>query len=174
MKRGQKKNGNEVTSHFEYRTITKDMKDKFTYIDLGLPSGRLWATENAKGYYTYNKAKKKFGELLPSPEAFEELYEECEWIWDTENKGVTIVGPNKNTIFLPASGFRDCDSESEDVEFVGSEGNYWADTSCSSSGFSRVLHFNYDGIDTRILGNSDAGFSVRLCLTANNTKNETI
>lgn len=173
MKREQKKNGSKPTSHFEHRTITKDMKDKFTYIELGLPSGRLWATENAEGYYTHGKAKKKFGELLPSPDAFEELYYKCEWIWDAENKGVTIVGPNKNTIFLPASGFRDCYSESKDVDFVGSEGNYWSDTSYSS-GFSRVLHFDSDGIDTRILGNSDAGFSVRLCLTANNTKNETI
>ena len=173
MKREQKKSGNEVTSHFEYKTITKDMKDEFTYIDLGLPSGRLWATENVKGYYTYDKAKKKFGELLPSPEAFEELYEECEWIWDTENKGVTIVGPNKNTIFFPASGLRDCESESEDVEYVGSEGNYWSHTSYSS-GFARVLYFNSDGIATSFLGNCDAGFSVRLCLTANNTKNETI
>ena len=166
MKREQRKSGNEPTSH-------KDMKDKFTYIDLGLPSGRLWATENAKGYYTHDKAKKKFGELLPSPGAFEELYDECQWIWDAdaENKGVTIVGPNKNTIFLPASGFRDC--ESKDIDFVGSDGNYWSDTSYSS-GFARVLYFNSDGIDTRILGNSDAGFSVRLCLTANNTKNETI
>ena len=166
MKKEQRKNGNEVISH-------KGMKDKFTYIDLGLPSGRLWATENAEGYYTHAKAKKKFGELLPSPEAFEELYDECQWIWDAdpENKGVTIVGPNKNTIFLPASGFRDC--ESKDVDFVGSDGNYWSDTSYSS-GFARVLYFNSDRIDTRILGNSDAGFSVRLCLTANNTKNERI
>ena len=159
--------------HIILNTDTKDMKDKFTYIDLGLPSGRLWAAENAKGYYTYDKAKKKFGELLPSPEAFEELYDECEWIWDPENKGVTIVGPNKNTIFLPASGFRDCDSDSENAEFVGSEGMYWSDTSYSS-GFVRVLYFNSYGIDTSILGNSDAGFSVRLCLTANNTKNERI
>lgn len=111
--------------------------------------------------------------MLPSPEAIEELYEECQWIWDAdaENKGVTIVGPNKNTIFLPASGFRDC--ESKDIDFVGSEGTYWSDTSCSP-GFARILYFNSYEIDTRILGNSDAGFSVRLCLTSNNTKNETI
>ena len=138
------------------------MNDRFTFVDLGLPSGRLWASENAEGYYTFDDAKKKFGELLPSPEAFEELYEECQWIWDAENKGVTIVGPNKNTIFLPASGFRDCYSESKDVDFVGSDGNYWSDTSYSS-GFARVLYFNSYGIDTTILGNSDAGFSVRLC-----------
>lgn len=111
--------------------------------------------------------------MLPVPEAFEELYEECEWIWNTENKGVTIVGPNKNTIFLPASGFRDCESESEDVEYVGSEGNYWSYTSCSSA-FARVLYFNSYGNSTSFLGNCDAGFSVRLCLIANNTKNETV
>ena len=54
------------------------MKDKFTYIDLGLPSGILWATENAEGYYTYDKAKEQSGELLPKPKAFQELWENCQ------------------------------------------------------------------------------------------------
>ena len=146
--------------HISLNTDTKDMKDEFTYIDLGLPSGRLWATENAKGYYTYDKAKKKFGELLPSPEAFEELYEECEWIWDTENKGVTIVGPNKNTIFFPASGFRYY--ASGELSSVGSVGHYWSYASVSMTSV-KSFGFRSGGVYPLSDAYYVTGFSVRLC-----------
>ena len=171
MKREQKKNGNEPTSHFEYRTITKDMKDEFTYIDLGLPSGRLWATENAEGYYTFNESEKKFGELLPSPEAFEELWKECQWLWDVKNKGMIVVGPNKNTIFLPSSGYRD--STSRDIYDVGFNGSYWSYVSSNSNG-ACSLCFYPDSIYPLEDNFCALGFSVRLCLTSNNAKNETI
>ena len=171
MKREQKKNGNEVTSYFEYRTITKDMKDEFTYIDLGLPSGRLWASENAEGYYTYDEAKEKFGELLPEPEAFQELWEECRWLWDVKKKEMIVVGPNKNTIFLPASGCRG--GASGGLGLVGSYGDYWSYAS-DSQAFARNLFFNSGGVYPLYYGSRAYGLSVRLCLTSNNAKNETI
>ena len=147
------------------------MKDEFTYIDLGLPSGRLWATENAEGYYTHDKAKKKFGELLPSPEAFEELWKECQWLWDVKNKGMIVVGSNKNTIFLPALGYRDGASDS--LHNVGSHGYYWPSASYIQ-GYARNLYFCSSGVYALAIHNRASGLSVRLCLTANNTKNETI
>ena len=109
----------------------KDMKDKFTYIDLGLPSGRLWASENAEGYFTYDDAKEKFGELLPEPEAFQELWEECQWLWDVKKKGMIVVGPNKNTIFLPAYGYRSFASCG--LSNVGLSGLYWSYASSSQA-----------------------------------------
>ena len=160
MKREQKKNGNEPISHFEYRTITKDMKDEFTYIDLGLPSGRLWATENAEGYYTHDKAKKKFGELLPSPEAFEELWKECQWLWDVKNKGMIVVGSNKNTIFLPALGYRDGASDS--LHNVGSHGYYWSYASVSQAN-ARSLGFYSERVFPMSIDFREYGFSARLC-----------
>lgn len=99
------------------------MSKKIEFIDLGLPSGRLWATENAEGYYTYDEAKKEFGEMLPKPEAFKELWKNCQWLWDLKNKGMIVVGPNKNTIFLPAYGFRGITSGK--LESVGLDGCYW-------------------------------------------------
>lgn len=146
-----------------------DMKDEFTYIDLGLPSGRLWATENAKGYYTYDKAKKKFGELLPNPEDFKELWENCQWLWDVKKKGMIVVGPNKSTIFLSASGFRDHNSKYN----VGFNGNYWVYASNTQTN-ARNLYFYSHGVCPLISSSRTYGFSVRLCLTANNTKNETV
>ena len=136
------------------------MKDKFTYIDLGLPSGRLWASENAEGYYTFDNAKEKFGELLPKPEAFEELWEECQWLWDIKNKGMIVVGPNKNTIFLPASGYRGGAS----VYFydVGFDGYYWSYTSHGQNG-ARNLFFCSDDAYPLDSKYREHGFSVRLC-----------
>ena len=136
------------------------MKDKFTYIDLGLPSGRLWASENAEGYYTYDEAKEKFGELLPKPEAFEELWRECRWLWDVKNKGMVVVGPNKNTIFLPASGYSDYFSGG--IENVGSGGDYWSDTSLSQD-ISRSFSFCSGCVLPMYEDFCEYGFSVRLC-----------
>ena len=136
------------------------MSKKIEFIDLGLPSGRLWASENAEGYYTYDEAKEKFGELLPKPEAFEELWEECQWLWDIKNKGMIVVGPNKNTIFLPASGCRYYASGC--LSLVGSDGNYWSYAS-SSQANARDLRFYSGGVYPLGNYNREYGFSVRLC-----------
>ena len=136
------------------------MNDRFTFVDLGLPSGRLWASENAEGYYTFDEAKEKFGELLPKPEAFEELWEECQWMWDVKNRRMIVVGPNKNTIFLPASGYRSYASGG--LGSVGSVGCYWSCAS-GSQAFARNLFFNSGGVYPLYYGSRAYGFSVRLC-----------
>ena len=136
------------------------MKDKFTYIDLGLPSGRLWASENAEGYYTYDEAKEKFRELLPKPEAFKELWKKCQWLWDVKKKGMIVVGPNKNTIFLPASGFRNYISG--DIDCVNSDGCYWS-CALSNQNDSCSLCFHYGSVFPSDDNFCALGFSVRLC-----------
>lgn len=136
------------------------MSKKIEFIDLGLPSGRLWASKNAEGYYTYDEAKEKFGELLPEPEAFQELWEECQWLWDVKKKGMIVVGPNKNTIFLPASGYRDYDSG--ELYFIGTCGYCWSCALFSQSN-ARLLLFNSEGVDPLDIYNRANGFPVRLC-----------
>lgn len=136
------------------------MNDRFTFVDLGLPSGRLWASENAEGYFTYDDAKEKFGELLPKPEAFEELWEECRWLWDVKEKRMVVVGPNQNTIFLPASGCHG--NASGGLYSVGSSGNYWSYASYSQA-YARNLGFNSGGVYPLDYSDRAYGFSVRLC-----------
>ena len=137
------------------------MKEKeFTYVDLGLPSRRLWASENAEGYYTYDEAKEKFGELLPKPEAFEELWEECQWLWDVKERRMVVVGPNNNTIFLSASGYRL--GVSGGFVDVGSAGYYWSFAS-SSQAFAYSLLFGSGGIIPLHRDSRAYGFAVRLC-----------
>ena len=136
------------------------MAKKIEFIDLGLPSGRLWTTENEEGYYAYDEAKEKFEELLPKPDAFVELWEECQWLWDVKNKGMIVVGPNKNTIFLPASGCQDYNSGINSLN--GSRGYYWSQ-SLYNIDFAIDLYFCSSGVSPDYVYNRELGFSVRLC-----------
>ena len=153
------------------------------WVDLGLPSGTLWATCNVgasapvqygdyfawgetapKDYYGWSTYKwcngrestltkycfdSSYGyngftdgktELDPEDDAayvnwgpswrmptFEqlyELYEKCTSVWTTQNgvNGRLFTGPNGNTLFLPAAGYRCIES----LYQVGSCGYYWS------------------------------------------------
>ncbi len=155
----------------------------YEYVDLGLPSGTLWATTNVGAtspedcgdYFAYGETvpkeeykyenykwwyfdengyryiskyntRSEFGPVdnktemepeddaarvnmgtswsIPSLEQVVELVNSCSWQW-TERNGVNghlVTGPNGNTMFLPAAGYRDGSS----LEYVGTYGIYWS------------------------------------------------
>ena len=66
---------------------------------------------------------------MPTTEQEQELYDNCPSIWTTLNgvNGRLFIGPNGNTLFLPATGIW-----SYSISRAGLEGYYW----------SRTLHFN--------------------------------
>ena len=141
--------------------LTKETFDPeaFTFIDLGLPSGRLWATENAPGHYTFGEAVDTFGELLPKASAMEELYVKCNCAWNDEKKGLDIIGPNGSTIFLPAAGYT---RQSQDIKAKDKDGNYW--TRMPRSQTSAIyLGFRSRDVYPVYKGNRSFGFSVRPC-----------
>ena len=89
------------------------------YVDLGLSV--KWATcnfgatssEEYGAYMTYDKALeacKYWGGSwrLPIKNEMQELVDYCSWTWTTQNgvKGYKVTGPNGNSIFLPAAGYR--------------------------------------------------------------------
>lgn len=132
--------------------------DRYTFVDLGLPSGRLWATENAPGFYTFDEAVDTFGELLPKGSAMVELIEESEVSWNREKKGLDIIGPNGNTIFLPADGYR----WEIEVNNVKLEGDYWTRMP-NSQASARGLNFSSGGVYPLSSYDRSLGFSVRPC-----------
>ena len=132
--------------------------DRYTFVDLGLPSGRLWATENAPGFYTYDEAVDAFGELLPKGSAMVELIEESTCTWNDEKKGLDITGPNGNTIFLPADGYR-WGREAKDVKL---EGDYWTRMPLSQT-YAHSLLFRSGGVYPLDGSSRSYGFSVRPC-----------
>jgi len=93
--------------------IPVDLRDNKTeYVDLGLPSGTLWAadyeTENGETLYLpYIKA----GEFdLPTEEQWKELLEICEWQGSYSSSGmsfygITAIGPNGKSIRFRSRGY---------------------------------------------------------------------
>lgn len=131
------------------------------YVDLGLPSGRLWAAENEVPYLCFDAARTTYGDLLPPADAWQELHDHCKWKWDEHRKGYLVTAVNGDSIFLPAAGFRN------DVHIYGrhtasSVGLYWSSTAhdvicarhlCFGVGYVHPLAKNY----------RYWGLSIRLC-----------
>ena len=111
------------------------------FVDLGLSSGTMWKTTNETGdedgFYTYDEAVSAFGDKLPTMEQFHELVDFCDWLW-MEN-GYKVTGPNGNSIFLPAAGYRSCEGDL----YLFPTGNYWSSTP-DDSDFSWILLFGSD------------------------------
>ena len=93
---------------------------------------------------------------MPTYAELNELNTQCTWEWiDTNDfKGYKVTGPNGNSIFLPAAGYRRMSS----LNHAGSEGNYWSSTPDDYEGSACYLYFNFDrhymGNRFRIYGHS--------------------
>lgn len=61
---------------------------------------------------------------MPTEDELNELRDNCSWSWTTMNgvNGYNVVGPNGNSIFLPAAGYR----EGESLNGLGFGGGYWS------------------------------------------------
>ena len=74
----------------------------------------------------YDVARQKWGGSwrMPTKAEFNELTSKCTWTW-YQYKGVwghKVTGPNGNSIFLPAAGYRRGNS----LRYGGSRGHYWS------------------------------------------------
>lgn len=89
--------------------------DKTKYVDLGLPSGTLWAsdyeTDNSEIYYTtYAKAL----ELnIPSLEQYNELRKFCIFRWD--NDDILCIGPNGKFLRMHKTGYKETGEENSPI-----------------------------------------------------------
>ena len=153
--------------------------DEHEWVDLGLPSGTLWATCNVGAsspeeygdYFAWGETEPKDNydwsnykwcngsgysltkycsgvdgktELdpdddaatvnwgsswcMPTLEQLQEFCDNCTWQWTSLNgvMGCLVIGPNGNSIFLPASG-----GYSSHAYWTGENGYYWSRTRCS-------------------------------------------
>ena len=186
------------------------------YVDLGLPSGLLWATYNIGAnspeeygdYFAWGETEPKsdyswstykwcngtsvsqtkyctdssYGIVdnktvldsdddaacanwggnwrMPTEEELHELETKCTWTWTSQSgvNGYKVVGPNENSIFLPAAGWR----HNSDLYDVGLRSYYWSSSLlttysiyayslfCSKSS-SRYTsnYFRYEGYSVR-------------------------
>ena len=94
---------------------------KYTFVDLGLPSGTLWASESVIGHFTAYEAQSIAPSNIPTPEEAQELSDVCSWSWDDMRNGFLITGPNGKTIFLQCNGY----IVNDYIHGNGKWANYW-------------------------------------------------
>jgi len=109
------------------------------FVDLGLPSGALWAKTNygasSEGDYgiymnwqSRSLIQSVWGEEWSTP-SWDDIYElqnYCRFMWEYNSDsvyGCRVMGPNDNSIFLPAAGFKIQGTP----QMVGSTIYYWSD-----------------------------------------------
>ena len=95
---------------------------------------------------------------MPTEAELQELLDRCTWTWMSQNgvEGYKVIGPNGNSIFLPAAGHRNGSS----FYRAGSDGYYWSSTpdgfddiSAYRLYFCSGYHYMY-GFDPRYRGQS--------------------
>ena len=79
---------------------------------------------------------------MPTRAEQDELRNSCTWEWTTLDgvKGYRVTGPNGNSIFLPAAGYR----HGTGVSFRGSDGNFWSSSFDSIYCFDACYLYWYD------------------------------
>ena len=80
------------------------------------------------GYVEYDAATANWGGRwrMPTKSEMQELIDKCTWTRTRQNEvnGYKVTGPNGNSIFLPAAGYR----SGSLLYGAGSEGGYWGST----------------------------------------------
>ena len=142
---------------------TKSGIDSLKFVNLGLPSGKLWATENVKdkngdeAFFSFDDSVNAFGKNLPSKKDWKELFDNSSYSWNEERKGYDVIGPNGNSIFLPAAGYR----SGVGMYLVGNYGYYWSSSVCDENG-AYLACFCSDRLKPQNYDSRCLGFSVRL------------
>ena len=97
---------------------------------------------------------------MPSKEEVDELTQQCTWIWTTHNNvnGYKVTGPNGNSIFLPAAGYKGAGPTYP----AGEDGLYWTST-LEKGHFSYliVLHNDAPPTESSTKGTRCFGFTIR-------------
>ncbi len=132
--------------------------DGYKLVDLGLPSGKLWAKwnvgantpESGGSYFSWDERGSAETPSLrvPSKEDFEELINNCtveNYVLNGVNGRLFTSIINDNSIFLPAVGFM----YDGTLEYNGDECEYWSSELCSSDS-NQAYFYAYYPSDTSV------------------------
>ncbi len=103
--------------------------------------------ENIAGNVDYDVACADWGNpwRMPTEDEMEELISKCQWTWTKMggHEGYKVIGPNGNSIFLPAAGWCAGDLLYEE----GEDGRYWSSTPDESDS-SGAYGISFDSRDS--------------------------
>ena len=98
---------------------------------------------------------------MPTRAEQQELLNNCTWTWTTQNgvNGYNVKGPNGNSIFLPAAGYRGGSS----LNLAGGLGYYWSSKPYDDYYDDRAYRLSFDSDNTQNMFSSrrNYGHSVR-------------
>lgn len=104
----------------------KDIKNKYSSSNSKTYGAAI--SGDIAGHVSNDVARIKWGRRwrLPTSAELQELIDKCTWNWTSVNghNGYRIVGPNGQSVFLPAAGWYDNTS----LYHVGEQGSYWSAT----------------------------------------------
>ena len=119
--------------------------------------------KNISGDVRYDAARANWegGWRIPTAEEFKELKDKCVWEWTTnkDKKGYKIIGPNGNSIFLPAAG----NIYGKEVSFAENDGYYWSSMINDESYSDFIIYLSFSSYDYEIsdYGSGNKGLSIR-------------
>ncbi len=96
---------------------------------------------------------------IPSWAEMDELKNRCTWEWTTQDgiNGHKVTGPNGNSIFLPAAGYR----TGMDLKALGEDGMYWTSSRHFVSDYAIGVNFDANGVYAVGGYRRFLGFSIR-------------
>ena len=112
------------------------------WVDLGLPSGTLWAKYDVNGKTSFMGAKMSYGSHVPSRTNAYELSKCCTIKWDDSAHALVFTGPNGNSISFPCNksnksywlnAYEQGNPEFGQCFHIGPDGHFWINDSESNS-----------------------------------------
>lgn len=108
------------------------------WVDLGLPSGTLWAKTDIDGKMSFDAAMKSGGSHMPSRTNADELIQHCTKKWDDSVHALVFTGPNGNSISFPCkennksywlNAYEQGDSRYGQCFHIGPDGHFFINNS---------------------------------------------
>ena len=149
--------------------IPIDLRDNKTeYVDLGLPSGTLWAKDYEKvdGMFIYLPFGKAKDYLLPTEEQWYELEQSCRWDFREINhrRAYYCIGPNGNHIAFEETSYH----KHETFVFEGVKHSYfWVNNKVEEAKNAAHIFYSwnsYGKYETRDLVNMFSGYELPIRL----------
>ena len=149
------KSDTDAGSYFSWAELeTKNLfdPDKCTTLDLDI--------KDISGNVKYDAATYNLGDhwRMPTIAELEELANECSWEWTTIDgrAGAIVTGPNGNSIFMPAAGYR----YGSDVFEDHYRGYYWS-SNLDNISVALCLKFNDGAMPERQQLFVESGLTIR-------------